>query len=155
MFAHPVIVFLTDLKWKQFAKKDFTVLVVINILNTACTTSFMLLGAQHPLLSFALAVAQLMLCLIRMYFYLVSCYRQIRSGTGATYNLLRKSFTIPYAMHDAFLWINVTTAVFSLALFAETFDSDVFSWKTELQGKHKVGGNAACGVIQPYHPLSA
>ena len=129
VFAHPVIVFMTDLKWNQFAKRDFLLLQLVNFLNMMFATLTGMLGNENQYLSMVMSMLQVSMCFIRSYFYGISIYKQIKTETGSPHKLFGRSFTVPFVCRDSFLWINLCTTVMSVILFAETFKADPFQWK--------------------------
>eukprot|EP00873_Tetraselmis_striata_P003952 jgi/Tetstr1/424216/TSEL_000148.t2 len=134
VFAHPVVVYLVDVKWGQFARRDFIVTQLLNAGSLATGIAYLQTGTQSAAASFALAVLQLGLCAARCGSYVKPIARQVASHSGTPLRLwpAKRTVLLPYACHNMFFWINLATFVMSLALFALAFYEDVFSWKALL-----------------------
>jgi len=133
VFAHPVIKFLVDLKWDQFARTDFLKRQAVNAAILIFGTSYLYIGADNPKASLVLAVLQLVAAVMRFTSIVRentrACLTCIASQASQL-SLRGLSFQLPSFMRDAFLIINFVSSSMVIVLFAHTWIIDPFEWGT-------------------------
>eukprot|EP00192_Tetraselmis_astigmatica_P001713 CAMPEP_0117667338 /NCGR_PEP_ID=MMETSP0804-20121206/10902_1 /TAXON_ID=1074897 /ORGANISM="Tetraselmis astigmatica, Strain CCMP880" /LENGTH=1564 /DNA_ID=CAMNT_0005475035 /DNA_START=106 /DNA_END=4800 /DNA_ORIENTATION=- len=132
VFAHPVVIFLTDVKWKQFGFMSFLQAQFLNMGILVLGVLYLLGGDKHPMASFVLALLQLIAVVLRVSGYHKSITVQLRFGNGVHMKIFGRQIFWPYALSDPFMIINLIASILCLTTFAYTWRADPFGWKPAL-----------------------
>ena len=131
-FAHPTIRFVVDLKWEQYAARDFISGQMVNMLTLALGVTYMTLGKDKPWVSLGLFAFQAAVAAIRVVLMLWRSVTQLSSGKRV--NVFGLTVPLPLIMQDGYTFINFTTVVMICVLFVETYAANPFNWKEAIAG---------------------
>ena len=128
LFSHPCIDLVINLKWEQFALKEFLIGQLMDVASLVLCTSYLGLGPDYPTLSFGLGCAQVSVAIMRLLQYLFLMIKQYKAGNVFRFRVLRVQCSVPYYLVDIFTLLNLFTCTFVLGLFLLTYSANPFFW---------------------------